>query len=126
MANRKKTMYAWGFITCFLFVVMFIITQCTQLSKKDMIDKMVEDCSKNIPFSDPWQKSLAALGVDKQPIEDTAKRYCECTVAKPFAQMDDQAIKTFIQSTPEARIKQLGGKDAMLDLEKSCLQQLSR
>ncbi len=124
MANRKKSMYVWVAITIGLFLLMFFITQFSQLSKDSMIEKMVEDCNKNVPFSESFQKEINELGLNTQPIEKVSEQYCQCTLVEPFSSMNDEQMKQFIGSNTQERLELLGGQENINNRHFDCLKSI--
>lgn len=122
MHKRTKIFIALGVVIILSIGIYF--SSYISMTKEQAVDKFVEACSQNVPFTPEWQKKLETLGVSDTTEATLAKQYCHCFYTGLFDQMDDKQVIQYAKSDMAERENLLGGAQKINEKDQLCLKQL--
>lgn len=119
--SRKKirTIRIWLWVIALLFLGFGLLSRCA-LTPAQTSAMAVESCIKNMPFSPQWESDLAKHGLTGQT-ERVIEPYCRCVWEEPLSKLTDADIRNFPEMTPQQQLEKLGGEQAFLQRQDSCL-----
>ncbi|MDO5685956.1 MAG: hypothetical protein Q4G42_00950 [Neisseria sp.] len=117
---KKSTvlrLWLWAIVAVVLFFG--LLTQCS-MKKPEIINRVVADCSKNIPFSPVWQQDLVKYGIDPQQA-GLPEYYCQCVLGDAMQKLSDKEVSDLAQMSEAERLTKLGGAAAIQQRNDACL-----
>lgn len=118
--RKSTTIRLWlSFIA--LIVLGFWFISRMALEHGALIEKINQDCAKNISYSSTWLPDLAKYNINPKD-EGLPEYYCQCVIGKPLSALSDQEMNAFIDMNADEKMAQLGGKQGMQERHHQCLE----
>ena len=120
-AGRKKirTIRIWLWVIALLFLGFGLLSRCALTPSQTSV-RVIDSCVKNMPFSPQWEADLAKHGLQGQT-ERVIQPYCVCFWEEPLSRLTDADIRKFPEMSRQEQIDKLGGAEAFLQRQDSCL-----
>lgn len=123
-SKKHRALIIWLRVIALLFAAFFFLSKCG-MSKSDAKMAIMQSCIKNVPFSPQWQHALKARNLTNQS-ERMVADYCVCMWNEPLQKLGVKQIQSFASISQEEQLNLLGGKNAFIERDRMCMDQLKQ